>query len=150
MNNFNILILSRSFGREYKQPLKILEKNECKITFTPDLDRPIEEEDLLKLTSDVDGIIVGAEKITRRVINNANRLRVISKHGVGVDNIDLDAATKKGIVVTNVPDANFHAVADLAFGLMIAVARSICEADRTVRKGLKNMLVESYGRKILE
>lgn len=135
MSNFTILILSRSFGREYKQPLKILEKNGCKTNFLSNMDRPLKEEDLLKLTSDVDGIIVGAEKITKKIINNTKKLRVISKHGVGVDNIDLRAATKKGIIVTNVPDANFNAVADLTFGLMITAARSICEADRTVRNG---------------
>ena len=62
-------------------------------------------------------------------------MRVISKHGVGVDNLDVRVATKKGIVVTNVPDANFNAVADFTIGLMIAVARSICEADRTIKEG---------------
>jgi len=135
MTDFQVLVTSRSFGREYKEPLKILEGGGCEVNFPPDLGRPLTEEELLDLIIDTDGIIVGADKITESVINKSNRLKVISKHGVGVDNIDLEAASKKGIVVTNVPDANYNAVADLTFGLMLAIARLICEADRIVKEG---------------
>ena len=141
ITDFKVLVTSRSFGREFKEPSKILEESGCKVKFATNFERPLTEEELLDLIVDVDGIIVGADKITRSVINKSNKLKVISKHGVGVDNIDLEAASKKGIVVTYVPDANYNAVADLTFGLMLAVARLICEADKTVRRGQWNKFI---------
>ena len=95
----------------------------------------VSEEDLIRLVPGKDALIVGVEKITERVIQAADRLRIICKHGAGVDNIDVAAATRAGIPVTNVPGANSDAVADLAFGLMLAAARSIPRADRAVRAG---------------
>ena len=75
------------------------------------------------------------DKIDARVIADAPRLRVISNLGVGVDNIDLDAATRAGIAVGHTPGVLTEATADLAFGLLMATARRIAEADRHVRAG---------------
>lgn len=149
MNKYKVLIASRSFGRIYKEPLNMLKKGGCDIKFASSSGRPLNEDERARtLIVDVDGIIVGSDKITKEVINEATRLKVISKHGVGVDNIDLNATSKKGIVVTNVPEANFNAVADLTFGLMLAIARSICEADKTVRRGLWKRIIgtELWGK----
>ncbi len=75
------------------------------------------------------------DKIDARMIAGAPRLRVISNLAVGVDNIDLDAATRAGIAVGNTPGVLTDATADLAFGLLMATARRIAEADRHVRRG---------------
>jgi glyoxylate reductase len=75
------------------------------------------------------------DKIDARMIADAPRLRVISNLGVGVDNIDLDAATRAGIPVGHTPGVLTDATADLAFGLLMATARRIAEADRHVRAG---------------
>jgi glyoxylate reductase len=75
------------------------------------------------------------DKIDARVITGAPRLRVISNLAVGVDNIDLDAATRAGIAVGHTPGVVTEATADLAFGLLMATARRIAEADRSVRAG---------------
>ena len=75
------------------------------------------------------------DKIDASVIAGAPRLRVISNLGVGVDNIDLDAATRAGIAVGHTPGVLTEATADLAFGLLMATARRIAEADRHVRAG---------------
>ena len=75
------------------------------------------------------------DKIDARVIAGRRGLRVISNLGVGVDNIDLDAATRAGIAVGHTPGVLTEATADLAFGLLMATARRIAEADRHVRAG---------------
>ena len=75
------------------------------------------------------------DKIDERTIHGAPRLRIISNMAVGVDNIDLDAATRAGIDVGHTPGVLTDATADLAFGLLIATARRIAEADRHVRAG---------------
>jgi glyoxylate reductase len=75
------------------------------------------------------------DKIDARVIAEAAHLRVISNLAVGVDNIDLEAATRAGIAVGHTPGVLTEATADLAFGLLMATARRIAEADRHVRTG---------------
>ena len=75
------------------------------------------------------------DKIDARMIAEAAQLRVISNLAVGVDNIDLDAATRAGIAVGHTPGVLTEATADLAFGLLMATARRIAEADRHVRAG---------------
>jgi glyoxylate reductase len=75
------------------------------------------------------------DRIDARMIAGAPRLGVISNLAVGVDNIDLDAATRAGIAVGHTPGVVTEATADLAFGLLMATARRIAEADRSVRAG---------------
>ena len=69
------------------------------------------------------------------LLDRAPRLRIIAKHGVGVDNIDIAAATERGIVVTTAPSANDQAVADLAMALLLALLRRIPEASASVKAG---------------
>ncbi|MBC7332373.1 MAG: phosphoglycerate dehydrogenase [Synergistetes bacterium] len=88
-----------------------------------------------ELVQDVDAIIVGLERIDEEIIKLAPKLKVISKHGIGVDNIDIQKAKEAGIVVTNVPYESARAVAELAFALILACARRIVEIDNMVRKG---------------
>lgn len=71
---------------------------------------------------DADGIIVRTSKVTADLLKAAVRLKVVGKHGVGVDNIDLDAARAQGIAVISTPGANANAVAELAVGLALSVA----------------------------
>jgi D-3-phosphoglycerate dehydrogenase / 2-oxoglutarate reductase len=84
---------------------------------------------------DADGIIVRTSRITAGQLNAARRLKVIGKHGVGVDNIDLDAARARGIAVISTPGANANAVAELAVGMALSVARRINLLDRLLRDG---------------
>ncbi len=95
------------------------------------------EDELVELVRDVDAIIVRSKpKVTRRVIEAAEKLKVIGRAGVGIDNIDLEAAKEKGIEVLNTPGAPSRSVAELAIGLMLAVARKIAFADRKMREGV--------------
>src|SRR5436309_3698839 len=85
---------------------------------------------------DADALIVrSAVDVNATVLRNAGRLRVIGRAGVGVDNIDLDAATKAGIAVMNTPGANAVAVAEHTLALMLALARHLVRADSTTRAG---------------
>ena len=85
---------------------------------------------------DADALIVrSAVDVNADVLRNAGKLRVIGRAGVGVDNIDLEAATKAGIAVMNTPGANAVAVAEHTLALMLALARSVSRADSTTRAG---------------
>ncbi len=97
-------------------------------------DTGLPKEELIKLIEDKDGFIVGLDKIDEDVVKAGKKLKVLSKHGIGTDNINIPAATKHGVVVCNTPGSNSNAVADLALGLIICLARNIFEADTSVRK----------------
>src|SRR5437764_14207376 len=86
--------------------------------------------------SDADALIVrSAVDVNADLLRNAGKLRVIGRAGVGVDNIDLEAATKAGIAVMNTPGANAVAVAEQTLVLMLALARHLSRADSTTRAG---------------
>jgi D-3-phosphoglycerate dehydrogenase len=96
----------------------------------------ISADDLLKAIPDYDGLIVrGRTKVTAAVMEAASRLKVIGRAGVGVDNIDLEAAKKHNITVVNAPMSTTLAVAELTFGLMLALAREIPRADAGMKQG---------------
>ncbi|HII60390.1 D-2-hydroxyacid dehydrogenase [Pyrococcus horikoshii] len=96
-----------------------------------------DEDRLVELVKDVEAIIVRSKpKVTRRVIESAPKLKVIARAGVGLDNIDVEAAKEKGIEVVNAPAASSRSVAELAVGLMFSVARKIAFADRKMREGV--------------
>lgn len=91
---------------------------------------------LLDVVADYDALIVRSRtKVTAEVIERGSRLKVIARAGVGVDNIDLAAATKRRIPVVNAPAASTVAVAELALGHMLSLARHLPGADRSVRDG---------------
>jgi len=97
---------------------------------------PLREEQLLELIGEYDGMMVrSATRITARCIGEARRLKVIGRAGVGVDNIDLEAATRKGIVVVNAPGGNAVAVAEHVIGLLLCLARKIPQAHQHVKSG---------------
>src|SRR5215217_3460181 len=96
----------------------------------------ISADDLLKIIADYDGLVIrGRTHVTSSVMEAATRLKVIGRAGVGVDNIDLDAAKKHSITVINTPTSTTLAVAELTFGLMLALAREIPRADATMKQG---------------
>lgn len=84
---------------------------------------------------DYDGIIVGMNPFGEEEFARAEKLRVIMKYGVGVENIDQDCADRKGIAVKNMPGVNHEAVAEMALSLLLCTARRIAEGDRAVREG---------------
>ena len=93
-------------------------------------------QDLLTHIKDVHIYIAGVEKADQVLIDAAPGLRYIMKFGAGIDNIDVEYANEKGILVTNAPGQNASAVADLAFGLLLSGARSIPQSNAAVKAGL--------------
>ncbi len=91
---------------------------------------------LARELADADGLIVrSAVKVTAELLERAPKLKVVGRAGVGVDNVDLEAATRKGVVVMNTPGGNAISVAELVIGLMVAMARQVLRADTTTRAG---------------
>src|ERR1700741_2634387 len=86
--------------------------------------------------ADADALVVrSAVQVDAALLEHAKKLRVIGRAGVGVDNVDLDAATRKGIAVMNTPGGNAVAVAEQTLGMMLAMARFLCKADASMHAG---------------
>ena len=112
--------------------LKLLQET-CEVTAYDKLS----PEELLRCIGAYDALIVrSATKVTAEVLAAGKNLQVVGRAGAGVDNIDLDAATRRGILVVNAPDSNTVAVAEHTIGLMLCLARHLCRADATMHQGL--------------
>ncbi len=96
----------------------------------------ISEEELEEIIEHYDALIVrSSPRVTARVIEKGRNLKIIGRAGVGVDNIDVSAATQKGIIVVNAPGGNTVSTAELAIALILSAARKIPQADRSVKEG---------------
>ncbi len=110
----------------------------------------VDEEDVIcREVSDASGIIVRAlGKVSARVMDSAPKLKVVGRHGAGVDNIDIEAATERGIQVVNTPDAPTEAVAEHVIATMIVLARRILEADKAIREGRWDFRYSTPGQEL--
>ncbi|HML38726.1 MAG TPA: phosphoglycerate dehydrogenase [Bacillota bacterium] len=97
--------------------------------------KPLTEDELLPLLKDCDGYIAGLDFITENVLKSCGRLKVISRYGAGYDRVDIGAAKTLSIPVTNTPGVNAEAVGELAFGLILSVARKIPYLNSSLREG---------------
>jgi len=115
-----------------KDGVEVLERSGAEV----DVRTGLSADELRASVGAYDAVVVRSEtKITREVIAAASRLRVIGRAGVGVDNIDVQAATEKGILVVNAPTGNTISAAEHAIALMLALARHIPEANASLRAG---------------
>ncbi|GAB7386679.1 hypothetical protein BSNK01_05150 [Bacillaceae bacterium] len=114
-----------------KQGIERLKAAGCKVV----MPEQFEQKSLLRLAADCDAILVRTAVISRELIENAPNLKVIARHGIGVDNIDLQAAAERGVYVCNVPYANVNSVAEHVVGMMISLAHQILRADKALRQG---------------
>jgi len=118
----------------------ILQKNGLKISYEPE----ITPDQIKEKIGNFDIVIVRSRtKLTKDLIEKANKCKIIARVGVGLDNIDVDAAKTKGIRVINAVEGAMNAVAELVLGLMLSLAREIPRADREIRNGnwLKKELI---------
>jgi D-3-phosphoglycerate dehydrogenase len=95
----------------------------------------LSETELLEVVGDIDGILCGDDRITKRVLDAAPRLKVISKWGTGIDSIDSAEAERRGVPVFRTPNAFSEPVADTVLGYMLTFARQLPRMDRDIRKG---------------
>jgi len=145
-----ILVTPASFKPSMTHPaLDQLRAFAGDLVFNPH-NRPLSDDELIPLLEGCDGCIAGLDPFNRKVIERAKTLKVISRYGAGIDNVDLAAAKERNITVCNTPAVNAEAVADLAFGLMLCLARKIPLLDRSTREGKwdRSIGVELYQKTI--
>ncbi|HWT83372.1 MAG TPA: NAD(P)-dependent oxidoreductase, partial [Candidatus Methylomirabilis sp.] len=109
----------------------------------------LDETTLLSLVQDVDAIVIRANgKVTRTLMEAAPQLKVIGRHGVGLETIDVPAATERGIWVVNTPEANSESVAEHFVGLALMLSKRMLEADQALRAGQWKVRNEYIGREL--
>lgn len=129
-----ILVTPTSFGKADPTLMTRL-KAACGEVVANDSGKPIPAGRLAEMLQGVDGYIAGLDEITAGALASADCLQIISRYGVGVDNVDLRAAKERNIVVTNTPGANSVSVAELAVALILSAIRHIPEAASATRAG---------------
>ena len=134
LKSLRVLVTPTSYGKTDPHLKTELESLVGEVIYNP-TGKPLRSAEVARLLAGVDGYIAGLDEIDRLAIAGADRLKVIARYGVGIDNVDLTAATEKGILVTNTPGANASAVAELAVGLILSLARRIPEAVAATRAG---------------
>jgi len=140
MKNFKILLYE-----DMHEAGKALLSEKAEILFAHSL----EEDSLIKEGKEVNGIIIRANgKVTRKMMASAPKLKVIGRHGVGVESVDLEAATEKGIWVVNTPDANDISVAEHFFGLALILSKMLKKADIALREGRWGARYEYIGHEL--
>jgi D-3-phosphoglycerate dehydrogenase len=132
--SYRVLIASRSFGPHCPEAVERMRAAGC--DFIPnELGRAPTEEELIERVANVDVLISGTEPVTARVLAAAPQLKIIAKHGVGYENIDLKAARAHGIPVAVAGNAIADSVADMTLALLLALVRQIPQGDHAVREG---------------
>jgi phosphoglycerate dehydrogenase-like enzyme len=130
-----LFLASRGLRNYEAEILPMLAAAGVEPAWTTVTDRPHRDEDFLAQLPGCQGVVVGPEGITGRVLEAVAGLQIVARTGVGVDTVDLDTATRRGIWVTNTPGANHEAVADLTIGFMLALARQIPRHVEIARAG---------------
>jgi len=134
---YNILITAHPFVNEYKKLRKLFKNHDFSIRVVKTT-QYLRENDLLKLIKNVDGILCGDDELNSAVLNNANKLKVISKWGTGIDSIDLETCKKLKIKVFNTPGAFTEGVATQALAFILNFNRKILENHNNIKLGIWN------------
>ena len=129
-----VLITTVPFGEKNRLPLDLLEKSSIEYLINP-LNRKLTENELLEMLSDFDAIIAGTDKISKKVMDKASKLRHISRVGIGLDGVDLIEAKKRGIKVSYTPDVPAPAIAELTLGMMLTLLRSTHVSNTKMHQG---------------
>jgi D-3-phosphoglycerate dehydrogenase / 2-oxoglutarate reductase len=135
LENARLLVTPTSYGKNDPRLKTELEAVVGEVIYNP-TGKPLSSAEVAALLPGIDGYIAGLDEIDAAALQNANQLKVIARYGVGVDKVDLGGSqTSLGITVTNTPGANSVSVAELALGLMLALARQILPGDAAVHQG---------------
>jgi len=141
-----VLITTVPFADKNRSPLELLKKNSIDYLINP-LNKKLTEDELVDLVADFDVIVAGTESITKRVMDSASNLKMISRVGIGLDSVDLLEAEKRGIVVSYTPDAPAPAVAEFTIGLMLTLLRSVHVSNLEMHNGKWHRF---FGRRLSE
>jgi D-3-phosphoglycerate dehydrogenase len=129
-----ILTSPSSIGEISSQPLDILKQNGYEVINNP-YGRKLTEEEVIVLAKDCAGIVAGVEPLTKKVMDALPQLKCISRVGVGMDNVDLEYAQSKNIIVVNTPDGPTRSVAELTLAMTLAMLRRLPQADAAMKSG---------------
>ena len=129
-----VCINTSSFAVHSDKPLEILQEKKYNIEFNT-TGKKLNQNELCNLNKMSDGVIAGTEKYTRDILARLPYLKVISRLGIGMDNVDLKAVDEKGIKVFKTKTNPAPAVAELVLGLMIDVVRNISKSSYDLKKG---------------
>ena len=141
-----VLITTVPFAEHNRLPLELLGSSGIEHMVNP-LGRKLKEDELAQMARGCDALIAGTEPITASVMDRAQSLRLISRVGIGLDNVDLLAAQQRGIAVAYTPDAPAPAVAELTIGLMLSLLRSVHVVNLHMHAGRWTRV---FGRRIAE
>lgn len=130
-----ILVTPRSLTKSGHPALEKLKEAGFEVVFSTPGKQPSEEE-LMEILPGCSGYLAGVERISARVLESAKGLRVISRNGSGIDNIDIEAASRLGIKICKTEGANARGVAELTIALILALARSITFHDSRMKAGI--------------
>ena len=130
-----IAISTTAFGQYDKSVIELCRKHGYEVVFNPHR-RKLRSDELVEIAEEAVGLIAGTESITEKVLLKLPSLKVISRCGSGLDNVDIESAKRLGIRVFNTPDAPTTAVAELTIGLILALLRKISLMDREIRNNI--------------
>ena len=124
------LLVADGIAPQAAQILQSIKGLEC------DIRSAVKADELMKIIGEYDFLVVrSATKVTKEVLEKGKNLKIVGRAGAGVDNIDVAAATERGVIVENTPGGNSHAVAELVLGMMFALARKLNYADSSIKSG---------------
>ena len=141
-----VLITTIPFAEKNRQPLDLLENTGIEYLINP-FNKKLTENELIEVVADFDVIIAGTELITKKVMDAATNLKMISRVGIGLDSVDLLEAEKREIVVSYTPDAPAPAVAELTVGFMLTLLRSVQLSNMEMHNGKWHRF---FGRRLSE
>jgi D-3-phosphoglycerate dehydrogenase / 2-oxoglutarate reductase len=134
VKNCRVLVTANSYGKYNRELKDELERLVGEVVYNT-TGKPLSSEQVSVLLPGIDGYIAGLDQIDQHALQFADSLKIIARYGVGVDQVDLEAAKEKGIIVSNTPGANSASVAELAVGMLLMLARQIPAATSAIQRG---------------
>ena len=151
MSQWNIVVGSSSFARASEKPLQLLREHGAEVKLNP-YGRKLSREETIEFLRGADGILAGLEPLDREVLSTCRgTLKAIARIGIGMDNVDIQAAREFGIAVSNTPDGPTQAVAELTVTALLALCRGLVPLSAALhsRQWKKQMGVSVMGMKVL-
>lgn len=144
-----VFVSTHPFSSTSKEPMKLLQDNNFDVKLNP-FEHKMTSQELAKEIKDSEILIAGTEKITEEVFQNAPKLKLISRVGIGLDGVDFELCKKYGVRVAYTPDAPTMAVAELCVAMILDLARQITVTDKNIRVGVwkRHMGTLLYGKTI--
>ncbi|MFH1290652.1 MAG: phosphoglycerate dehydrogenase [Nanoarchaeota archaeon] len=131
---WKVLVSAPCMQLEIERFRKFFDEKDIAI-FLPEVNERLSEDELLKIISECDGVIAGDDAFTKRVLDKAKKLKVISKWGTGIDSIDKEYAEQRGISVRNTPNAFTEPVSDSVMAFILCFARNVLSSNEKIRGG---------------